>query len=350
MFCFHKIFSGFILPMKKGRLVVIVFSIMSVGLVAILFSKREPSSLEKRPLQSDRLVPITNYDRPCPELELLSVGGLRINLAEWAGEIITIRFSDFHYQDLPYLIYLDHLNSRLQNKTHLIFIRELRRGEVRQERSIDFLKAPVVEDDGHLAGLFNANLNDLFIVGRDFQIKFKYNQASNSAIFQQISRWLDEPNESLKVNRDILEEAISKIKIKDIKSGLEISLNSIVSGKTALINVATSSCYACPEINRYRLLDEIARKTEASKVPVVVLFSARNPDEFLSQFMEKYGIAEHFTVGKIVDESIGMISNDIYNYELDSMLIILNKKGKIVFYEDVINTNKINAEYILGIL
>lgn len=338
------------MPKKRWVGIVLISSIISVGILALLLTRREPSSLDKKPLQPDRLIPITNYSRPCPELELQSVKGHRINLAEYAGKIITIRFSNFHYQDLPYLIYLDQLNSRLDNKMNLIFIRELRRGDIKQEKPIDILEAPIVEDDGYLAGLFNAYLDDLLIVGKDFHIKFKYNQASNSAIYQQIMRWIDNPVQSLRMPEDRLEEAIGKIRIKEMKSGLEIPLASIVEGKPALISIAISSCYACPEINRYQILDEISRKTEARKIPVVVLFSAKNPDGFLSQFMEKYGIAEHFIVGTICNESAGMQSNDIYNYELDSVLVALNKKGKIVFYEDVANTMKVSAEFILGLL
>lgn len=104
------------------------------------------------------------YNMPCPEISEYSISGQKINLHNLIGNVILIRFSQFYKEDLPNLVYLQHLVDKFQDKNaSLIFINSLGKHDQEAIDKIVNLTSPIIEDNGSIAAKFNAYLEDLII-------------------------------------------------------------------------------------------------------------------------------------------------------------------------------------------
>ena len=78
-----------------------------------------------------------------------------------------------------------------------MFINSLGRHYKKEIEKICSFISPVVEDQGSIAGLFNASLEDTIIVDRNFIIKSKYPVFDKRVIYSDVKRWTqDEENDS----------------------------------------------------------------------------------------------------------------------------------------------------------
>jgi hypothetical protein len=128
-------------------------------------------------------------DSYCPEIAIKTSLGETINLRSLAGQIIIIKFTGFYQAEIPYLLYLDYLGDYYKKAgVNLFFVSLRRRNDpLSYEKPLGFI-APVVNDDGFISSQFNASLGDAVIVGKDFRIKFKYDNASNNIIYDQLQK------------------------------------------------------------------------------------------------------------------------------------------------------------------
>jgi hypothetical protein len=100
----------------------ILINILFIGIV-IYARKTAKSSLDSNYSNDMKIWEIKKstdfFDSTCPELEVISHQGTRMLLRDFIGSVIVIRFSNFSRQDLPFLVFLDHLYNRVSKKMHL---------------------------------------------------------------------------------------------------------------------------------------------------------------------------------------------------------------------------------------
>jgi hypothetical protein len=288
------------------------------------------------------------YNSPCPDMELFDSTDKRIRLSDLAGEVIVLRFSRLTPQDLPYLIYLEHLNNRFKsNGLHIFFIHLLSRRYMPTFDPGYVFPFQIIEDDGYIASIFQAKLNDLIIVGRDFKLKFKHNQVSNSTIYNQIVRYLFEdsalPPSSAKEDVGVL---LKNVYYKNVRSGQIENLERASEGFPALITLSISPCLNCPASKRLSLMRELSSSNKEAKF--YLLFGRGNNFETIEKFAMKNNLMNDTIVGLI--EDVGNLPDDdyyrIFKYNIDPCTYITNKKGKIIFAENQKNSNRIDSQFL----
>jgi hypothetical protein len=106
--------------MAKNRnkwLFLIVIFVLLANIILLFFNlsflkQKKSEAKRERILISPRgrlEEPSDFYNKPCPDVEMYSTDGKKVALSDFSGEVIVIRFKRFHPQDIPYLIYQDHL-------------------------------------------------------------------------------------------------------------------------------------------------------------------------------------------------------------------------------------------------
>lgn len=291
------------------------------------------------------------FDLTCPEIEMYDIQGQSIRLADFAGRVIAIRFTRFHPQDLPYLIYLEPLFKKFQHEGfYLIFINLLGKQYSTQANKLINFSVPLIEDDGYIAALFNARLNDLIIIGRDFRIKFKHNQVGNRIIYNQVARYLFEdskPPPSLsKKDLNALLKNISYVNIENKK--IE-NIGVKTKGKPSIITLATSHCFTCPEHQKIQLIKEVALISKINKEQNVLLFGKGNDSNWIREFSIKNELYDYITIG-IIEDSENLSDQDYYrmfDLKTDPRIFVFNKKGEIEFAEELKDQTKLNVEFLL---
>ncbi len=105
----------------------------------------------------------------------------------------TIKFSKFYKNDLPDLVYLEHLAGKYRDKgVSLIFINSLGKHYKEAISKICSFSSPIIEDDGLILGLFNAMQEETILVDRNFTIKFMSNIEyifNKSLIYNELIKW-----------------------------------------------------------------------------------------------------------------------------------------------------------------
>jgi len=133
------------------------------------------------------------YNTPYPDIALTSINGEIINLKDLIGSVIIIKFSKFYKKDLPDLVYLEHLAGKFRREgVSLIFINSLGKHYKEAINKICIFSSPIIEDDGSVLGLFNANTEETVIVDRNFTVKFKSNINyifNKSLIYNELIKW-----------------------------------------------------------------------------------------------------------------------------------------------------------------
>ena len=337
----------------------IVITLINTILVLVTVLKTKNSKTNKKELivNSQEFLQINQAKQPdsynslCPDIEMVNVLGEKISLSSLVGDVIILRFTRFHPQDIPYLLFLDLLGKKLHNKgLHLFIINSIGRNHSTAVDEFPELSATVVDDDGYVAALFQARLNVTIIVGRDFRIKIKSNNLSNRSLYNQVIKYLfDDSGPPGIISDDELGALFKKITIRNIESGKLENLGELIDNKTALIHLFISACFGCPEHQRIQLMKEISLRKNLNKNRIILLFGRDNSFELIRKFSEENELHDHITVG-VIQRSENFSDEDYYQMfklDIDPRMFIF-KKGKIVFSENLKNQKQINIDSLGG--
>ncbi len=300
--------------------------------------------LAKNPVENSNF-----YNRPCPELSLTSIDGEVIDLKDLIGNVIILKFSRFYKRDLPNLLFLEHVVGKFKNfGVSLVFINSLGRHYKKEIEKICSFISPVVEDQGHIAGLFNASLEDTIIVDRNFMIKSKYPVFDKRIIYSDLKRWTQyEENSSSDFSNEDLGSQLKDLLYFDVLEKREKPLFNPTLNKKVIITLFTSICTGCEENNRIQLLKDVSSGMN-KKYKTVFLFGIGNNKKNIRQYAllnnwDKFPIS----IG-VIDRISSTHSNDYYElFELniDPRTIILDSSGTVLFQEYLRNTNSIDENF-----
>lgn len=290
------------------------------------------------------------YNLPCPKITIYSTEGEKINLRNLAGNVIIIRFSRFYRQDLPNLVYLQHLADKYRNQdVYLIFINSLGKHDKDAINKIVNLSSPIVENDGSITALFNALPEDVIIIDRDFTIKFKYHRASNALIFNEVMKWaFADQTKPIYIQEAALERLIQKLTFYDVINKKKIRIDQLQE-KNMLLTLFTSTCTGCEENARILLLKETAKNIHQDKVRIMMLFGKGNNVNALRQYAALNEWNEFpFTVA-VIEDSEDLPQKEyyqIFQLDTDPRTFIINSEGKLIFAETLKTTKVINLNYL----
>lgn len=289
------------------------------------------------------------YNRPCPEISLTSIDGEVIDLKNLIGNVIIIKFSRFYKRTLPDLLYLEHVAGKFKNLgVSLIFINSLGRHYKKEIEKICSFISPIVEDQGSIAGLFNASLEDTIIVDRDFTIKSKYQGLDKRVIYSDVKRWTqDEKNGSDNFSNEDLGTQLKNLVYFDVLEKREKPLFNPTLNKKVIITLFTSICTGCEENNRIQLLKDISSGMN-EKYQTVFLFGIGNNKKNIWQYAllnnwDKFPIS----IGVIDRINPTQLSDyyELFELNVDPRTIILDNSGAVLFQEYLKNTNSIDENF-----
>lgn len=341
---------------KSGNWLMALLSVIviinTVLVITILFKRK--SNIDRRAyvpniFQKNQKEKSDFFDSLCPDIEMFDTHGQKIALSKFGGEVIIIRFTKFHLLDLPYLLFLEHLYKKYQEKgVHLFFIKLLGQNYSNATQEQFNYSVPIIEDDGFVSSIFNARLNEIVIIDRDFRMKFKDNQSPNRMIHDQLIRYLFEGTTMMpSISDEKLGLIMKEIYLRDVKSAKITNLGDLIKDRHAFVHLFISTCLSCPEHQRIALMKDVSSQIN-NKVQNIFLFGSGNNFNYIKKFAEKNELFDNFTVG-IIQKSDNLSEKDYYQVfklYLDPYLLIF-KKGEIVFSEEIINQREINSEFLI---
>jgi hypothetical protein len=291
------------------------------------------------------------YNSLCPDIELTTINGENHKLSNLIGNVIVIRFSRFIKKDLPYLHYLEHLHRAFkEDGMYLFFVKILGRDYIESHENTFINLAPIVEDDGFISGIFQANLNDLVVIGRDFRIKLKHNQLSNRTIHNQTTKYLHVENSTThKLSEKEFSTALKRITFKNVQDGKIESLNELITNKPSLINLFISTCFSCPVNNRIQLIKQCVQELNSKHYGFAILFGNGNSLNMTKEFSNNHDLSG-VKVGiiQISDKIANEEYIKIFKLDIDPRTVIFSKKGDITFLETVNDNRALNYNFILN--
>ena len=305
-------------------------------------SEKGKSSKEKLPPSDESF-----YNSPAPDFAKDSVDGKRIRLSSLKGNVIILRFSRFYLEELPYLLYLEHLAKRFKEYgVSLIFINSLGKHYKESIEKFVHLDSPVIEDDGSISSSFKSNPYETVIIGRDFKIKFKYGMFDKRTIYNQFIRFAFEDKSPPVLKDDEIESLIKSLSFKDVRSGKIKRIGDFVRGKSTVLNLFISTCMGCPEGRRISLLKEVG-KLSGSKGEVLILFGKGNGSEMIRDWAERIGIDESISIGVIEGSDFDDDYLKVFRFEIDPRIFIFDREGKIVYSEEEGDERFISPEFLM---
>jgi peroxiredoxin len=355
-----KIFGGIKWGIfKKSWYIVLIGFVIFVNLALIAYNvlvlRNKKHQYEKVLQAKESIVDSPNYptiqsafyNTPCPEITKYSINGEKIQLKNFAGNVIIIRFSRFYLQNLPELVYLQDLVEKYQNEgANLIFINS--RGIHDQDGvgKIINLTFPIIEDDGTIRILLNAFPEDTIIIDRNFKIKYKNERSAKPIVHDEFLKWLEiKSPEPDSVPREELSSAIMDMSFYDVFKKEKRKVSQI---KTDLIiTVSDSICTGCEENSRIQLLREFAEKKSTKKSGILLIFGKGNNPEAIRQ----YSVSQEwdkvpFTVG-VIEDSKDLDKEKyykIFQLDIDPRTYIIDSSGKLVFVETRKNNKSFNYD------
>jgi len=233
-------------PKKWNFLFLILIIIVINLLVFTILKVRKVSKLTREPQISIAGVARANaasnvmeiYNTPCPEITVTSIEGETYNFSYMVGNVIILKFSKFYKRSLPDLVYLDNVvNKYKEEAISLFFINSLGKHYADKINKICRLQHPIIEDDGEISALFNAGSEDVVIVDRNFNIKFRFSdfpKINRSLLFNEIMRWTFGDHDRLEKYDISSEELCLKLS--------EIVYYDVFQNKTKLLNLKNRVC------------------------------------------------------------------------------------------------------------
>jgi len=289
------------------------------------------------------------YSRPCPELLLDTIEGEIIDLKDLIGHVIILKFSRFYKRDLPNLLFLEHVAGKFKNLgVTLVFINSLGLHYKKEIEKICSFISPIVEDKGTIAGLFNASLEDIIIVDRNFTIKFKYLAFEKNVIYSEVKRWAqNEGNGSENFSNEVLGDKLQDLSYYDVLEKREKPLLTPNQDKKIIISLFTSICTGCEENTRIQLLKDVSSEMH-KKFQTVFLFGIGNNAKAIRQYAllnnwNKFPIS----IGVIEKINPDQLSDyyDLFEFNVDPRTLILDSSGAVLFQEYLQNANSITKNF-----
>jgi hypothetical protein len=241
------------------------------------------------------------YDSYCPDIEMIDINGQRIKLNNLAGDVILLRFTRFHPQDIPYLLFLDHLGRKYKNKGfHYFTINSIGRSysEITDE-SFSF-SGPIIDDDGYIAGRFQVRLNETILVGRNFRIKIKSNRIPNRMIYSQVARHLfGESIQPDSISNDELTSIFKKVRIKNDVDEKMMGLDKLINDNSCYIGLIVSPCFDCRENRKIQMLKQISDQEKVDRKQIILLFGQGNSHDMIKTYCERNELFKYMTIGII---------------------------------------------------
>jgi len=290
------------------------------------------------------------YDSTSPDFTAFTCNGKKITLSEFLGNVIILRFSRFYLEDLPNLLYLEHLAKRLESEgVILFFINTLGKHEAEAINKLFSFSTPIIEDDGTISALFNTAPYEVIIIGRDFRLKLKHNRPDNRITYNQVIRYAFQNSTPPPfLPNDELANLMEKITYRNVINNKKENLGEVIKENGAIACLFISTCIGCPETKKIRLMKEISEKTNFKKI---ILFGRGNGFEIIKEFSERAALNKHpITVGLI--ENKGDLSQDeylkIFQFDVDPRILIFDNQGRITFSEKIADERLINKDFILN--
>jgi len=337
--------------LKRNWLYILIGILLLLNLVLGIYNFTSVRS-EKGKSSKEKLSPLSSpdesfYNSPAPDFAKDSVDGKRIRLSSLKGNVIILRFSRFYLEELPYLLYLEHLAKRFKEYgVSLIFINSLGKHYKESIEKFVHLDSPVIEDDGSISSSFKSNPYETVIIGRDFKIKFKYGMFDKRTIYNQFIRFAFEDKSPPVLKDDEIESLIKSLSFKDVRSGKIERIGDFVRGKSTVLNLFISTCMGCPEGRRISLLKEVG-KLSGSKGEVLILFGKGNGSEMIRDWAERMDLDESISIGVIQVSDFNDNYLKIFRFEIDPRIFIFDREGKIVYSEREGDERFMSPEFLM---
>jgi len=349
-----------VMKITKNWYKILVLIVICINLFVLIYiirsTKIKNRYYQEKVRSSQSLIRQNNdsnfYDLPCPEISFPSIDGRNISLKDYIGNVIILRFSRFYLLDLPDLLYLEHVAKRFKTVgVSLLFINTLGKHNSQAISKYITLSSPIIEDDSTITALFNSNRKDTIIIGRDFKIKFKYNQADNLTIFDQVTRQAIEDSPSIDTSDETLNNLIMKLSFRDISSNETENIRDRMKGKKTILNLSISTCIGCSEGRKIGLINEISQKINLEHTQIILLFGRGNSTEMIKEFSGMMALDTSSIRVGVIENGESLSEEEyykIFKYDINPRLLVFNEGGNLIFSEKLIDSNKMNADYILS--
>lgn len=339
---------------KLGRekfflFLLIILILINITLISFFF--RKWLSHQRNPSPSLVSSPETSfYNSSCPPLKLVDLAGNQINLKDFQGQVILIYFSNFYSQDISTLIFLNHLWEKFKKDgLNLLVIFASEVIILDHIFRYNHWLFPIIKNDGSVLSSFRSKLNDLIIVNRDFKIKFKLNSPPNTIIYHQILRNLGLSSPK-KLSLSEMEKILKSMSFFDLRTKETKRLTDEIKDKPSLIALFLSPCLGCPVARKIEIFNQAGQKMEKGELSIFYLFAKGNNYALIREYALKNNLFDHNNYVGIINGNQRLTDNDylnLFDFETDPRLFLINRQGKIVFVENAIDQRSINLKYIL---
>jgi hypothetical protein len=286
-----------------------------------------------------------SYNISCPAIDLPVIGGPLINLAEYVGSPILIRFTRMDLREVPHLVFLENVYqkyAKLGLKMFLII--DGRNNRIQDGDHRPDLTIPMVEDQGTIASIFRAYPEETVLVGRDFNIKLKSNELSDN---RQLVRFAFGEVIPVDNRPDLgkLRELIGNVRFKNIFSGKIENVQEYLGGEPLLLSLFISTCFTCSESRLLTSMKDLAKEKGGTKL--LILFAKGNNINVIREYFINHrlngievGLVEDYPQSE--EGSVGL-----YGFTDNPRVLILNETGRIVLCE-VAQLRKNIQDFFLG--
>jgi thiol-disulfide isomerase/thioredoxin len=300
-------------------------------------------------IRSDEYSQKEFYNLDCPEIAGDSVGGEKIDIRDYAGNVIILQFSRFFREDLPNIIYLQNLAAKYRKYgTFLLFIDTRGKHDSIGVGKFITLSYPVIEDDGTIRARLNAYPEDTIIINRYLKIKYKSSKFAKRTIYDEVVKQLD-INTDHKISHES-RDSFSSLKDLVFYDVFNKRTSRIINdNKNKLVTFFTSICTSCDENRRIQLLRELAEKISPERGEIFLIFGKGNTLGAIKQ----YAIAQEWNnlpinIGIIEDAAIYEdLYFDLFNLDIDPKTFVFDSTGKAVFIETRKNAALVNLDSLI---
>ena len=289
------------------------------------------------------------YNSPCPSLQLVDLADKKISLEDLRGQVILLYFSKFYAQDVPTMIFLKHLWERFNKNGLNLFViypsQIINLDHIFRYYRWEF---PVIKGEERLISGFQARLNDVVIVGRDFKIKFKLNSPPPGIIYRQIRRHLDSDYRQ-RLSLFELERRLKELSFYDIIKKESKKLVEEVRGRPIIINLFLSPCFSCPVNQRMAMIKQVCQEMTAKGMAIFNLFAQGNDPGLIEEYALKNDLFGEYSYVGTINRNQHLADDaylDLFDFEIDPRLFLLNSQGELVFSENRDNQRDIKIKFI----
>jgi hypothetical protein len=188
-------------------------------------------------------------------------------------------------------------------------------------------------------------LRDTILIDKDFKIKLKSHDLTNQMIYSHLRKFLPiDKNPSNPIASSELDVLIKFIQFLDLRTNKTVELEAYLRGKPLILNLFISPCIECPENRRFSLLKDFAGKYPGA-YNILVLFGKSNNPSIIGQLIKRFGLnIERIDIGiiKAIKDLPPEKYFELFRYDIDPRLSVLNSRGQIIFSEDPKNQRSIS--------